>query len=102
MRIRLVFEPHEDVKINNNKTFRHYAENYLSEFPAEYGGFIMLDINETYYQRNEPLYQFLMHQGDDSILTDLLKYLQNNPMHGYHTHVYVNEKNLREVAISTR
>ena len=102
MRIRLVFEPHSEVNINNNQTFRHYGENYLSDFPIEWGGFIFLDSYETLYERKEPLYQFLIHEGNENILGDLLKYLQTNPMHGYHTHVLVNKNNQKEVAVSTR
>jgi len=101
MRIRLVFEPHAGVNINNNQTFRHYGENYLSDFAVEWGGFIVLDSNETLYGRAEPLYQFLIHEGNDNILADLLRYLKTNPMHGYHTHVLVGKKCQKEVIVST-
>jgi hypothetical protein len=56
---------------------------------VEWGGFIVLDANETLYEHKEPLYQFLIHEGNDNILGELLRYLQSNPMHGYHTHVLV-------------
>jgi len=101
MRIRLVFEPHPGVDINNNQTFRHYGENYLSDFSVEWGGFIVLDSYETLYERKEPLNQFLIHEGNENILENLLKYLQNNPMHGYHTPVLVNKNNQKEVVVST-
>jgi len=89
MRIRLMFEPEPNVNINNNETFRHYGENYLADFPAEYAGFVMLDATQSKYDRKEPLYQFIIEKANDRIIQQIKDYIQKNPMHGYYTHISI-------------
>ena len=89
MRIRLMFEPHPGVNINNNQTFKHYGENYLSDFSAEYAGFVLLDSNDTKYDRGEPLYQFIIENVNDWTIQQIKNYIEHNPMHGYYTHIRI-------------
>ena len=94
MKIRLMFEPHDDVKCNVDRMFQCYGENYLSEFKKfEWAGYSIMNASDTKYQRGEPLYSFQADDADEIYLNFIFSYVKNNPMHGYHTHIQVHRPN---------
>ena len=97
MLIRLMFEPHKNVKCNVDEMFQCYGENYLSDYPKfEWGGYISIDAKKSLYGNSEPLYQFLTHDGTDEDLSNLKEYVKINPMHGYHTHIAISKNGENE------
>lgn len=97
MKIRLMFEPHPQVKCNVNEMFRCYGENYLSDYPEfEWAGFGIMNAGDTLYDRGEPFYQFLATDATDVLLKNIQDYVKLNPMYGYHTHVFVGHEGQNE------
>lgn len=97
MKIRLMFEPHPEVNCNVNEMFRCYGENYLSDYPEfEWAGFGIMNRGDTHYGRPEPFYQFLATDCTDVLLKNIQDYVKINPMHGYHTHIFVGHPNKNE------
>lgn len=87
-KLRLMFEPHEDVNINDAKLFRHYAENYLEDFHPDWGGSAMMSETKKIEGRLEPVWQVLIRESKEVEKSALLAYLDENPMEGYWVHVF--------------
>ncbi len=87
-RLRMMFEPHTDVIINDSELFKHYAQNYFEGFPVVWGGSVSMSQNDKNSERLEPVWQFLIREGGERYKENLLSYLDNNPMEGYWVHVY--------------
>lgn len=86
--LRLLFEPQERMEINKISVFEFYGGNYLSNFDAEFGGFISMNSLEKVGSRFEPVWQFLIRDHNPDLKEELFTYLNNNPLNGYHIHVY--------------
>jgi len=86
-----MFEPHRDVVINDRNLFKHYAENYLEDFPVKWGGTVSMTQMEKKTNRLEPLWQFLIQDEANRCKDELINYLDENPMEGYWVHVYEEE-----------
>lgn len=103
MNIRLMFEPEPKVKCNVDAMFRCYAENYLSDYPEfQWGGYIVMNVFEMKYNDNaagEPLYQFVATNVNEEFFKNIQEYIQNNPMHGYYTHIHYSSKGENEQAL---
>jgi len=101
MGLRICFEPHEKMEINDAGVFRYYAENYLSDFDVEFGGCYAMDAGKKKLQRLEPVWQFLTTWQiyGDSDLVSLLGYFDENPLNGYYIHVFESVYNGNEVKI---
>lgn len=95
--LRLYFEPKENVNVNHNAMFKHYADNYLADFldaGLHYGGFISMNIMEKVGSKLEPVYQYIIQDYNaDCDEDDIALYVQNNPMKGYYVHVYTKHGN---------
>jgi len=90
MKIKLMFEPHDDVNCNVDRMFQCYGENYLSDYDKfEWAGYSIMNADDTKYQRGEPLYSFQAEVDDELYLNAIYDYVHKNPMHGYHTHIQV-------------
>lgn len=88
MELRLFFEPHKQMKINDGDIFKYYAENYLSDFNATFGNYIAMNVMDKVHGRLEPVWQFIMSDTTEKEERRLIKYITDNPMNGYHIHIY--------------
>jgi len=86
-----MFEPHQDVNINDPMLFLHYAENYLEDFHPAWAGRASMSHSEKVEGKLEPVWQFMIRDSDNSCRQELLNYLDRNPMEGYWVHVYEEE-----------
>lgn len=98
-----MFEPEPGVRCNVDKMFRCYAENYLSDFQEfAWGGYIVMNTFEMKYNKNaagEPLYQFVASNVDDKLLQNIQDYVNQNPMHGYYTHIHYSKNGENEQSV---
>ena len=90
MSIRICFEPHTEMEINDAGVFRYYAENYLSDFDVVFGGCYSMDAGKKKLQRLEPVWQFLTTWQiySETDVAMLLHYFDDNPLNGYYIHVF--------------
>lgn len=99
--LRLMFEPTPSVVINNKETFRHLADNYLSDFDnVRFGGYISMDATKKYIFKLEPVWQYIIGVADDNKKDAIVSYICRNPLAGYY--VYINEHNPEKNPIETQ
>lgn len=88
MKLRIFFEPHDKMEINDISVFEYYGGNYLADFDAKFGGYISMNAFEKVGERFEPVWQFIMSDVGDRVVAKFLHYIRHNPMNGYYVHVY--------------
>ena len=100
MDLRICFEPHQKMEINDISVFEYYASNYLVDFEkAQFAGYISMNIVDKDENRFEPVWQFIMDDVTVDTKMALLSLVQTNPLNGYHVHVYQKDKNENPVKI---
>jgi len=98
--LRLIFIPHQNVNINNDKMFQNYVENYLDSFNGHYAGYIAAGTTATEGKRSGVFYQYIIENHSPSLLAYLQEYIARNPMHGYNVDIYEGQIGQPEILIN--
>lgn len=89
--IRLYFEPKQGVCVNHSPMFKHYADNYLSDFVFKFAGHVNMNLMDKVESNLEPVYQYITEELSHTV-NDVIRYIGDNPMEGYHIHVYYHDR----------